>query len=520
MGTPAADNQAPIQVTNDGNAPLVIANGANAIRIQADAADGGAATAADFAVVSDNCRGKTLAPNASCTINVGFKPTRSNFTSVARIVIDSNSDDAVERDPDRRRADAAEGARVPRRRRRDRDAGVAAIKALGDGNDFKVDETADAAAFTAANLAQLPRGRLPRQQGRPAQRRPGDRPAGLHPGRRRLRRHRCGRRGRARQHLRHRPDRRPSGRRQPDHGLRPGRRVRRPRASVHRGPAARVDAQRHLLPLDHAPHGHGPHRRALPRDQRPGRRRHHHGRHRLADLLVPRLPGRPLLLHRHGPDGRQLRPGRPQQAPAGRDPVVRGPRPRRLQGHDHVQLLDRARRQRRQRRPDQQRRVARRLAGQQRLGDLHRPRRLPHQRRARQDDRPGFHARSSSTSPTATSASAAARSTSTTRRPTTAPSTPASRRRQCCPSTATVAEETRSTARSRPACSASPPRPTSPRPATSTCSTSRRSTRTTRSTPGMADGDAAPHHQDGPGAHLALHHQPARPRSSTSTPRS
>ena len=45
-----------------------------------------------------------------------------------------------------------------------------------------------------------------------------------------------------------------------------------------------------------------------------------------------------------------------------------------------------------QRRPDQQRRVAWRVAGQQWLGDLHRPCRLPHQRRARQDDRSGVFA--------------------------------------------------------------------------------------------------------------------------------
>jgi len=97
VGTPASENQAPINVTNDGDAPLVIASGADALRFEAEEADGGAATAADFAVVSEDCRGKTLAPGASCTINVGFKPTREGFTSVARLVIDANGDDAVER---------------------------------------------------------------------------------------------------------------------------------------------------------------------------------------------------------------------------------------------------------------------------------------------------------------------------------------------------------------------------------------------------------------------------------------
>jgi hypothetical protein len=71
-GTPASANQSPILVTNDGDAPLVIASGANALKIEAD----DASAADDFAVVSDDCRGKTLAPNASCTVNVGFYPTR------------------------------------------------------------------------------------------------------------------------------------------------------------------------------------------------------------------------------------------------------------------------------------------------------------------------------------------------------------------------------------------------------------------------------------------------------------
>jgi sugar phosphate isomerase/epimerase len=71
VGTAASANQAPIVVTNDGDAPLVIASGADALKIEAEEADGGATTAADFAVVSEDCRGKSLAPNATCTINVG-----------------------------------------------------------------------------------------------------------------------------------------------------------------------------------------------------------------------------------------------------------------------------------------------------------------------------------------------------------------------------------------------------------------------------------------------------------------
>ena len=153
-GTPASANQAPIKVTNDGDAPLVISNVANAIDIQADTEDGGAATAADFAVVSEDCRGKTLAPNGTCTVNVGFKPTRTNYTSVAHLVINSNSDDAVERilitgtqsPPKVLVFHGPSDATV--------DAGINTIKDLGTANDFAVDASPDAANFTAANLAQ------------------------------------------------------------------------------------------------------------------------------------------------------------------------------------------------------------------------------------------------------------------------------------------------------------------------------------------------------------------------------
>ena len=39
----------------------------------------------------------TLQPGGTCTVNVGFKPTRTNQTSVARLQFASNSDNAVER---------------------------------------------------------------------------------------------------------------------------------------------------------------------------------------------------------------------------------------------------------------------------------------------------------------------------------------------------------------------------------------------------------------------------------------
>ena len=116
-GTAAAANQVPITVTNDGDAALTITN----IAVQADALDGGAATAADFAIVSQNCFGTGSTPLAAakaavaddpatpanesapavpagtCTVNVGFKPTRTNYASVARLQFTSNSDDAMDR---------------------------------------------------------------------------------------------------------------------------------------------------------------------------------------------------------------------------------------------------------------------------------------------------------------------------------------------------------------------------------------------------------------------------------------
>jgi sugar phosphate isomerase/epimerase len=115
-GTAAAANQMPITVTNIGDAPLVFGN--NAPTIAAEANDGGAATAADFAIVSQDCTGKTLAPGTpsvaddpttpanefahpvpggSCTVNVGFKPTRTNYTSVARLQFNTPADDSMER---------------------------------------------------------------------------------------------------------------------------------------------------------------------------------------------------------------------------------------------------------------------------------------------------------------------------------------------------------------------------------------------------------------------------------------
>jgi sugar phosphate isomerase/epimerase len=108
-GTTAASNVTPIVLQNTGDAPLTITN----LQIQADALDVGAA--GDFAIVSQNCFGtgtsplapgrlddpatadvNEAAPRGTCTVNVGFKPTRTNHRSVARLQITSGSDNATE----------------------------------------------------------------------------------------------------------------------------------------------------------------------------------------------------------------------------------------------------------------------------------------------------------------------------------------------------------------------------------------------------------------------------------------
>jgi hypothetical protein len=105
----------PITVTNKGDAPLTITNAT----IQQDASD--APSSSDFSVVSQTCFGTGSTPLApakaavaddpattdvneaapavpagTCTVNVGFKPTRTNATSIARLQFTSNGDDAVD----------------------------------------------------------------------------------------------------------------------------------------------------------------------------------------------------------------------------------------------------------------------------------------------------------------------------------------------------------------------------------------------------------------------------------------
>ena len=49
----------------------------------------------DFSIVSNTCVG-SLAPNATCSVQVGFRPTSTGTRSVARVIVSSNADNATE----------------------------------------------------------------------------------------------------------------------------------------------------------------------------------------------------------------------------------------------------------------------------------------------------------------------------------------------------------------------------------------------------------------------------------------
>jgi sugar phosphate isomerase/epimerase len=117
-GTAAAANVVPITVTNRGDAPLTITAGT----LSADANDGGNTTRDDFSIVNSNCYGTgnvgplaaakaavaddpattevneaaPAVPAGTCIVNVGFKPTRTNYLSIANLRVTSNADDATE----------------------------------------------------------------------------------------------------------------------------------------------------------------------------------------------------------------------------------------------------------------------------------------------------------------------------------------------------------------------------------------------------------------------------------------
>ncbi len=94
----------PVRIENTGDQPLNI----NSVTVQANAAD--APSASDFTITSQNCTSAANGPVAPgnpnaippvprgfCTVNVAFRPTRSDAASVARLQFTSNSDDATDR---------------------------------------------------------------------------------------------------------------------------------------------------------------------------------------------------------------------------------------------------------------------------------------------------------------------------------------------------------------------------------------------------------------------------------------
>src|SRR3954454_12762894 len=92
-GTAAAANTKTIAVTNKGDGPLSI----TAVGLETGNAARADETPGDFAVVSNTCVGATVVKFGTCNVVVGFKPTVSNKTSVARLRVTSSADDATER---------------------------------------------------------------------------------------------------------------------------------------------------------------------------------------------------------------------------------------------------------------------------------------------------------------------------------------------------------------------------------------------------------------------------------------
>jgi sugar phosphate isomerase/epimerase len=106
-GTPAANNTVDVVLSNTGDAPLTFGTANNTFQIQVNALDNPVAPASDFQVVSDTCRGTTLAPTqaptattplvrSSCIVKVGYGPSKTNTTSVARLIVNSPADTATE----------------------------------------------------------------------------------------------------------------------------------------------------------------------------------------------------------------------------------------------------------------------------------------------------------------------------------------------------------------------------------------------------------------------------------------
>ena len=93
----------PVVIQNTGDKPLTITG----LAIGGDANDG--PTAADFTIASQDCIGTPVQPGAlatpttpavprgTCTVQVTFRPLRSGVTSVARLQVTSDADNATER---------------------------------------------------------------------------------------------------------------------------------------------------------------------------------------------------------------------------------------------------------------------------------------------------------------------------------------------------------------------------------------------------------------------------------------
>ena len=98
--TPAASNVTPVTVQNTGDMPLTITN------VSIGGVPGGPNDSADFQIVSQTCSGAGSSPLApglgipsargTCVVNVGFRPTKTNYTSVARLNFTSGADTATE----------------------------------------------------------------------------------------------------------------------------------------------------------------------------------------------------------------------------------------------------------------------------------------------------------------------------------------------------------------------------------------------------------------------------------------
>jgi sugar phosphate isomerase/epimerase len=99
-GTPAASNTADVTIWNTGDLPITFGTAGNLISIAQNGLD--SPSSQDFAIISENCRGATLAAGTtnadrgSCKVTVGFGPRRSNTTSVARLQFNTPLDNATE----------------------------------------------------------------------------------------------------------------------------------------------------------------------------------------------------------------------------------------------------------------------------------------------------------------------------------------------------------------------------------------------------------------------------------------